>query len=466
MKRKIFVVLLVGLFFLVSSISTGVKVEEEKCVENTQNNKEYYSVMKLRPEIVERWEEDYNNAELAYIDPSLTEDIQATESYSILDLLEYVPEERSQGACSNCWAWPSTGVLAIALNVQEGIKDRLSVQFMNTCGIEYTSSMNKIECCEAGNLNMFANFYSNTNFAIPWSNTNAHWHDGVTFNCRTDCSEISKTPNYPIYSIDSVNIPTRNIPTEEAIENIKNVLHQQKGVYFSVFYPDLENLDAFRNMWRNEDEDYVYDLDYYCGNEWNSEEAAGHAMLIYGYNDEEGTDNDYWLVLNSWGTNDHRPNGLLKWDMHIDYECKYSNNYAFGARTLDVNFDPDPEAPNYPTITGPSTVKPETEYTYEISAVDPQGDDVYIYIKWDSGFGGSGWLGPYASGETIQVSNTWDEKDNVVIRARARDGDNNIGPWSSLQVTMSKSKSKETPSFDFFKQFPIFYNIFLRIFPF
>lgn len=464
MKRKIFVVLLVSLFFLVSSISTAVTVEKDKVVENGQVEREYYPVMRLSSDTIETWQEVYDNAELAYIDPSLNEEIQNTESYSILDLLDYDPEERSQGACGNCWAWPSTAVLAMALNVQEDIKDRLSVQFMNTCGVEYTSGTSQILCCEGGNIDMFADFYSNTNFAIPWSNTMAHWHDGGTFNCRTDCSEISKTPNYPIYSIDAVNIPTRNVPTEEAIQNIKNVLHQQKGVYFSVYYPDMENLDAFRNMWRNEDEDYVYDLDYYCGNDWNNEEAAGHAMLIYGYNDQEGTENDYWMVLNSWGTTDNRPNGVLKWDMHLNYDCKYSNYYAFGARTLDVNFDPDPEAPDFPTIDGPTDVKPEVDYTYQVTAVDPQGDDVYIYVKWEPGWLGTGWLGPYASGETVQVSNTWDEKDNVVVRVRAKDLDNNVGPWSSLQITMPRVKSTETPSFYFFQQFPILYRILRLVF--
>ena len=452
MEGKVLFVFFIVLFCITGSITTGVRIEEKNFeieIENYNENQYDYddlSVMRMSPETLEKWEEDYNSAEIAFIDPSLKEEIQTTESYSILDLLDYIPEERNQGRCSNCWAWPPTAILSIALNVQKGIKDRLSVQFINTCGIEYSSGFNSIECCEAGNIGMFAEFYKNTNFAIPWSNTMAHWHDGSRINCVTDCTEISKTPNYLIYDIDDVTIPIRGVSTEEAIENIKNILHQQKGVYFSVFYPDSVNLDSFRDMWRNQDEDFVYDLDYYCGNEVVSEESAGHAMLIYGYNDEEGTENDYWMVLNSWGVNDNRPNGILKWDMHIDYECRYSNYYAFGANTLDVIFDPDPEAPGFPTINGPSTVKPEVEYTFDISVIDPQDDDVYIYVKYDTSFSGSGWLGPYESGETIQVSHTWDEKDNYVIRARARDVNNTIGPWSSFEVSMAKSKISNEPN--------------------
>jgi len=265
---------------------------------------------------------------------------------------------------------------------------------------------------------------------------------------------ISKTPNYPIYDIDDVVIETRDVTTEDAIYNIKNILHQNKGVYFAIFYPDLVNLNDFRDMWSNEDEDYVYDLDYYCGNELNEEEAVGHALLIYGYNDEEGTDNDYWKVLNSWGTTDKRPNGLLKWEMDMDYGCKYSNYYAFGAGTLEVDFKPDPEAPEKPTISGPSSIKPDKEYTFEFSAVDPQGDDVYIYVQWTIDTPGSGWLGPYKSGEVVQVSHTWTEEKNFVLMARARDPDKNTSIWSSFDVIMPRVKERTMSSLDFLPYHP------------
>ena len=467
MKRKILVVFLIGCFLLMSSITTGIQLKEnnsEKNIDATSKYKDFKEcpVMEVSTELAERMQEEYNNAEFAYIDPNLAEEIQGTETYSILDLLEYDPETRSQGGCGNCWAWPSTAVLAMALNVQEGIKDRLSVQFINTCGQRYTYGNNLIECCGGGTIGMLANFYSNTNFAIPWSNTMAHWHDGGLLNCRTDCKEIGKTPNYKIYDIDDVTIRTRNVPEEEAIENIKNVLHQQKGVYFSVFYPDLIDLDNFRNMWRNDGETDSYDLDYYCGNEW-TEDAVGHAMLIVGYHDVEGTEDDYWIVLNSWGTTANRPNGLLAWDMHIDYNCKYSNYYAFAAKTLDVDFTPDPNAPEAPIINGPTNIEPNKEYTYEFSAVDPQGDDVYIYIKWTKDNYGSGWLGPYASGEVIEVSHTWTEEENFVLRARARDENKNTSIYTSFFVSMPRNRANNMPFYNFLAEYLHLFPILQRI---
>jgi hypothetical protein len=294
---------------------------------------------------------------------------------------------------------------------------------------------------------MFANFYENTNFAIPWSNGMAHWHDGGYINCKTDCREISKSPNYPIYDIDDVTIDIRS-STQEAVDNIKNILHQKRGVYFSVVYPDNADLDRFRNMWSNDAEEDIYDLDGYCGNPYNPDEGVGHAMLIVGYYDDPDTDdNDHWIVLNSWGTTDNRPNGLLRWEMHMDYDCKYSNYWAFGARTLDVDFEPNPEAPLKPTITGPSSGNAGRDYTFEVSAVDPQGDDVSIWVKFENNYG-TGWEGPVASGEKIQVTHKFSEDHNWVIRARARDGDRNTGPWASFDFVMSRERQFDN-KFDF-----------------
>ena len=454
---------IIGIFFMmlmiISAVIPVVNSEDRKIIDNfieedcgcdkkvtsepkivlSNQNDNPLSVMKLDKETQEMMEIDYNNGELAFIDPNLEKEIQNTESFSILDFLEYDPVTRTQGYCGNCWAWPCTAILSIALNVQEGIKDRLSVMFINTCGEHYTRGPSQIGCCEGGNIQMFADFYSKTSFALPWSNYKAHWHDDKRIHCWEDCYKIEKTPNYPIYDIDDVRIPIHGVTTEEAIYNIKNILHQNKGVYFAVGYPDFVDLGRFRDMWSNEGEDDVYDLDFYCGNPWNDEEGVGHAMLIYGYNDEEGTENDYWMVLNSWGTTDKRPNGLLKWEMDMDYECTYSNYWAFGAYTLNVSFDPDPEAPDIPTINGPSDGKSGTEYTFEISAVDPQGDDVYIWISWGTGFG-SGWKGPYSSGEVVEFTHTWSQDENYIVRAKAKDTNDNESIWASFEFRMAKSK--------------------------
>ncbi len=434
MHNKLVAACVVLMFAVVSYSTAGVHtttVNEISVVDDSL----YDSVMRLDAETKQRWEQEYSQAERVSIEPGLAAEIQATEDFSILDLLEYVPEERNQGYCPNCWAWPATGILGIALNVQQGIRDRLSVQYINTCGEEY-NLYPRIECCEGGNINMFTAFYRATERAIPWSNRNADWHDGGLIRCNTPCDSIAKSPNYPISGIRARTIDIHNLPEETVINNIKNVLHQDRGVYFSIFYPDAADLRNFNEFWSNRDSDYVYDLDYYCGHEWVEEEAAGHAVLCVGYHDDEETDsNDYWIMLNSWGTTDGRPQGLFRVDMHMNYDCQYSNYYAFGAETLNVTFKTDMEAPEAPSIAGPSSGKARTRYTYTVSAIDPQGDDVSLFVDWGDG-SDSGWVGPVASGEEIELTHWWLRRGDYTITVQAKDIEDRESAWSTLPVSM------------------------------
>ncbi len=226
-----------------------------------------------------------------------------------------------------------------------------------------------------------------------------------------------------------------NVSEETAINNIKNILHQNKGVYFSVFFADYTNLGKFQDFWREEDEEFVYDLDYYEGKPCDWNESAGHAMLIVGYHDVDDSDrNDYWILLNSWGTAPSRPNGLLRINMHMNYSLKYSSYSAFGAETLNVTFD----AQNPSTsITGPNSGRPNIDYSFNFSAVDPQGDDFYLYVNWGDKTNTT-WLGPYLSGETIQLTHTFLEQKNYTIKARAKDIYENLGKEQPFVFSSNK----------------------------
>lgn len=447
---------------LLSSLSSiSIKVTSTEI--EIQDNEDLPPIIRADNKFLEIYENDYNNEEVAFIDPDLTAEIQSTTDFSILDLLYYIPEERDQGRCSNCWAWPSNSVLEIALRVQKGvIENRLSVQYMNTCGELYQTG---IKCCEGGTNSMLAKFYRSTGIAIPWTNENAYWRDGkVLGQCELECDEIAKDPSYSIADIKSASIKIKgvNVSEETAINNIKNILHQNKGVYFSVFFADYTNLGKFQDFWREEDEEFVYDLDYYEGKPWVDDEAAGHAMLIVGYHDVDDSDrNDYWILLNSWGTAPSRPNGLLRINMHMNYSLKYSSYSAFGAETLNVTFD----AQNPSTsITGPNSGRPNIDYSFNFSAVDPQGDDFYLYVNWGDKTNTT-WLGPYLSGETIQLTHAFLEQKNYTIKARAKDIYENLGKDQPFVFSVTKSKIIDTQEItrliiQFFLRKYLFFKIF------
>jgi hypothetical protein len=113
------------------------------------------AVMRPDAQTMERWEREYESAPIAQIDMWVRAGlIMAAEerfgsSLSLLGNIQYTPSERNQGMCGNCWAWAGTGLLELALQSQLSVKDRLSVQFLNSCKTG--------DCaCDGGNLSTFA----------------------------------------------------------------------------------------------------------------------------------------------------------------------------------------------------------------------------------------------------------------------------------------------------------------------
>ena len=79
------------------------------------------------------------------------------------------------------------------------------------------------------------------------------------------------------------------------------------------------------------------------------------------------------------------------------------------------------EPPNPPLITGPTNGKAGEEYDYIFIAFDPEEDDLYYYIDWGVDTFDCDWIGPYASGEEVVVSYTWEKRGTYIIKAKAKD---------------------------------------------
>ncbi|KAA0002611.1 MAG: PKD domain-containing protein, partial [Thermoplasmata archaeon] len=88
------------------------------------------------------------------------------------------------------------------------------------------------------------------------------------------------------------------------------------------------------------------------------------------------------------------------------------------------------------TPSGPTRIKEGIEYTYTTMTTDIDGDG--IYYKWDWGDGSySNWLGPFDSGEAINVSHIWTEKGIYKIRVKAKDTLGFESDWSEpLRVSI------------------------------
>ena len=112
--------------------------------------------------------------------------------------------------------------------------------------------------------------------------------------------------------------------------------------------------------------------------------------------------------------------------------------------------------PLIPEIDGPKTGKPGTEYEYTFTTTDPESDDIYYYILWGDGHV-EPWIGPFASGVTINLSHTWGNQGEYTIEAQAKDIYNAEGPWGEFKVTMPRKKiMTRSLLFRFLERFPLF----------
>ncbi len=92
-------------------------------------------------------------------------------------------------------------------------------------------------------------------------------------------------------------------------------------------------------------------------------------------------------------------------------------------------------APLIPTISGDTRGKTGNSQTYTIRSIDPNQDDVFYQVNWGDG-NQTGWIGPYSSGESIEVEHIWNADGTYTITARAKDTDDALSEWGDLEVRM------------------------------
>ena len=118
--------------------------------------------------------------------------------------------------------------------------------------------------------------------------------------------------------------------------------------------------------------------------------------------------------------------------------------------------------PNTPTITGEQNGNAGTEYAYDFTATDSDGDDVNYYIDW--GDGDTEWTEFFASGSTIKVSHKWTEQGNYLITAQSQDTNFLFSGLGTLEITMPVNQQSTHTLLELFRErFPLLYQLFIRV---
>jgi len=99
-----------------------------------------------------------------------------------------------------------------------------------------------------------------------------------------------------------------------------------------------------------------------------------------------------------------------------------------------------PDAPD-----GPSQWILDVECSFSAVTTDPEGEGIYYLFDWGDG-NNSGWLGPYASGQTIQAEHAWSELGDYAVKVKAKDIWGVSSDWSEdLTLTIVEDEPPDMP---------------------
>ncbi len=146
---------------------------------------------------------------------------------------------------------------------------------------------------------------------------------------------------------------------------------------------------------------------------------------------------DEWSVLLNSGTMDTRSH---TWNLGGTYHIQVKAEDEHGAQspfsmakivTISSNMPP-----LKPIIQGPSMGRMGQSYTYSSTTTDPESNQLYYWFDWADGTN-SGWVGPYASGQTASMSHLWTAWGSYSIKVMVKDTAGAESVWSDpLAISM------------------------------
>jgi hypothetical protein len=187
------------------------------------------------------------------------------------------------------------------------------------------------------------------------------------------------------------------------------------------------------------------------GYSWGSDH---HYFIEYGYDAIFGAESHF---NPNWHTPDDTIDNLdISYAVRISQLIIASLAELSGFITLNAPYIPDRPS-------GPPGGKIDVEYTYTAQTTDPQSDQILYLFDWGDGTD-SGWIGPYASGDTAEASHIWTKTKTYEIKVKAKDTNNYESDWSEpLEVNMPRNKAINIFLLKLLERFPFLEQLLLLL---
>ncbi len=240
-------------------------------------------------------------------------------------------------------------VTEVALDVQEGVRDRLSIEYFDAT---YRGGGGAGWAGDRGWITDYAAHLRDQPILVPWSNANASYRDGTGWSrehgrAGVEASTIGTDPHYTVAGIEARRTPTWRTGRDAAVANVRTVLDADQAVFVGFTLPNETARAAFRQFWANGNKTDLWDpTPWLSAGETGA--AFSHAVTCVGY-DATDPRNRNWVILNSWGTaNGRRPLGTFRMRMDLDYDLpvygQYPDGPAIAFEALTIEFARTPPA--------------------------------------------------------------------------------------------------------------------------
>jgi PKD repeat protein/C1A family cysteine protease len=121
------------------------------------------------------------------------------------------------------------------------------------------------------------------------------------------------------------------------------------------------------------------------------------------------------------------------------------------------------DGPTVPDIYGPTQGSPGEELTFTAISTD-EGNEIFYFVDWGDE-DTDGWLGPFDSGEEIEVSHAYMTQGSFEIKVKAKNQYEAESQWGSFDVNMPRTRSFEFSILQrLLRNLPILHAIFQLIF--